>query len=284
MMKVWNVWLIFTTFMLSIFGTLLTRSGIVSSVHAFAQSGIGTWFTGDFGWTGDAWHSIPYIYPGFIEIIFAVCLWFYLKNRKHLQSENKLESLVSRESSFLFNNLVLLAACFAVLCGTLFPILSESCPGYKITVGAPFFNKMMIPIGLFLISLTGWAIAGVAKHVNGQPEKKLCHPCGTGAGDGHCAAAACVSPRGDMAHFYSWLTFVLSTLVIGTIASEFIRGGTCAARQIADQHLSRHVSPDTAQYAPLWRICCSLRRGAGGDRRGWSAFNLEKEQEMGHGR
>ena len=71
MMKVWNVWLIFTTFMLSIFGTLLTRSGIVQSVHAFAQSGIGQWFAGDFGWSGTPWHSIPYAYPGFIEIIFG---------------------------------------------------------------------------------------------------------------------------------------------------------------------------------------------------------------------
>src|SRR5579864_7170406 len=92
MMKVWNVWLIFITFMLSIFGTLLTRSGIVQSVHAFAQSSIGQWFAGDFGWTGTPWHSIPYVYPGFLEIIFGVCLWFYLKNQKHLQSENKLES------------------------------------------------------------------------------------------------------------------------------------------------------------------------------------------------
>src|SRR5579864_1905691 len=92
MLKMWNVWLIFTTFMLSIFGTLLTRSGIVQSVHAFAQSSIGQWFAGDFGWTGTPWHSIPYVYPGFLEIVFGVCLWFYLKNRKHLQSENKLES------------------------------------------------------------------------------------------------------------------------------------------------------------------------------------------------
>src|SRR5215469_815623 len=136
MMKIWNVWLIFITFMLSILGTLMTRSGIVSSVHAFAQSSIGSWFV------------------TFLAIIFVVCLVAYVKNRSHLQSENKLESLVSRESSFLFNNLVLLAACFAVLSGTLFPILSEWVRGYKITVGAPFFNKVMLPIGLFLIFLT----------------------------------------------------------------------------------------------------------------------------------
>src|SRR5690242_10300614 len=136
MMKVWNVWLIFVTFVLTLVGTMLTRGGAVQSVHAFAQSAIGAWFY---------W---------FIGIVFVVCLIAYIKNRDHLASENKLESLVSRESSFLFNNLVLLAACFAVLCGTLFPLLSEAVRGYKITVGAPFFNKVMLPIGLFLIFLT----------------------------------------------------------------------------------------------------------------------------------
>src|SRR5262249_49919919 len=133
MMKIWNVWLIFITFMLSILGTLMTRSGMVSSVHAFAQSSIGSWFV------------------TFLAITLVVCLVFYFKNSDHLAAENKLESLVSRESSFLFNNLVLLGACFALLCGTLFPIFSDWIRGYKITVGAPFFNWIAVPIGLFLV-------------------------------------------------------------------------------------------------------------------------------------
>ncbi len=137
MMKNWNVWLIFSTFMLTILGTLLTRSGAVSSVHAFAQSNIGPWF---------------YI---FITIVFAVCLFTFFMQRDHLKSENKLESLVSRESSFLFNNMILLAACFTVLWGTLFPVLSEYVQGSKVTVGAPFYNRVNIPIGLFLLFLTG---------------------------------------------------------------------------------------------------------------------------------
>src|SRR6266567_6931066 len=139
MMKVWNVWLIFITFMLSILGTLLTRSGVVSSVHSFAQSSIGTWFAGSMGWMGTPWRSIPYFYPGFLEVILFVCLFFYIKNRAHLRSENQLEALVSRESSFLFNNLLFTGACFAVLYGTLLPIFSEWLRGYKITVGAPWF-------------------------------------------------------------------------------------------------------------------------------------------------
>src|SRR2546430_14535919 len=136
MMKVWNVWLIFVTFLLSIFGTFLTRSGLVSSVHAFAQSSIGNWFL------------------IFLGVIFATCLFFYIKNRDHLKSENKLESLVSRESSFLFNNLVLLASCFAVLWGTLFPKISEFVQGHQISGCPPVFNNIMGPHGLFLIFLT----------------------------------------------------------------------------------------------------------------------------------
>src|ERR1700731_3508124 len=91
MLKVWNMWLVFATFWLAILGTFLTRSGIISSVHAFAQSSIGTWFT------------------GFLVIVLSICLFTFLLQRDHLKSEHKLESLVSRESSFLFKNLVLLA-------------------------------------------------------------------------------------------------------------------------------------------------------------------------------
>ena len=137
MMKVWNVWLVFVTFMLCILGTLLTRSGIVNSVHAFAESSIGGWFV------------------GFLIIIFLVCLAAWYKNRDYLRSDNQLDSLVSRESSFLFNNLILLAACFAILWGTLFPVLSEWVTGSKISVGPPFFNKVNVPIALFLLLLTG---------------------------------------------------------------------------------------------------------------------------------
>ena len=137
MMKSWNVWLIFSTFLLTLLGTLLTRAGLVSSVHAFAQSSIGTWFV------------------VFMGIVLAVCIFTYVLQRSHLKSEQHLESLVSRESSFLFNNLVLLTACFVILWGTLFPILSEYVVGNKVTVGAPFYNRVAIPIGLFLLFLTG---------------------------------------------------------------------------------------------------------------------------------
>src|SRR6266436_5832562 len=135
MLKMWNMWLIFATFWLAILGTFLTRSGIISSVHAFAQSSIGGWFK---------W---------FLLITLVAFTFFFFKNKSHLRSEHKLESLISRESSFLFNNLLLLLACFTVLWGTLFPVLSEWIQGHKITVGPPFFNRVMIPVALLLLLL-----------------------------------------------------------------------------------------------------------------------------------
>src|ERR1019366_1424537 len=80
--------------------------------------------------------------------------FFFVRNRDTLKSEHRLEWLVSRESSFLFHNLVLLVGCFAVLRGTLFPVRSEAVTGSKVTVGPPFFNRVNIPIALFLIFLT----------------------------------------------------------------------------------------------------------------------------------
>src|SRR5580698_2393821 len=137
MMKVWNMVLISATFFLCIFGTFLTRSGVVSSVHAFAQSPIGTYFV------------------VFMAIGIAATIYLILDRLSYLKSETHLESVVSRESSFMFNNLILLASCFAVLWGTLFPVISEAVTGEKISVDAPFFNRINIPIGLGLLFLTG---------------------------------------------------------------------------------------------------------------------------------
>src|SRR3981081_1611544 len=137
MMKVWNAVLVSASFFLCILGTDLTRSGIVSSVHSFAQSPIGKYFT------------------SFLAIGIAATVWLILDRLDFLRSEAELESVVSRESSFLFNNLILLASCFAVLWGTLFPVISEQLTGNKISVDKPFYNRINIPIGLFLLLLTG---------------------------------------------------------------------------------------------------------------------------------
>jgi cytochrome c-type biogenesis protein CcmF len=137
MLKVWNVSLILATYLLAIFGTFLTRSGVVSSVHAFAQSNIGSYFL------------------VFLIAMGAFSLYLVLTRLEFLKSDNQLDSYASREASFLFNNLVLLAACFAVFWGTLFPVFSELIQGEQVTVGAPFFNKINVPIAMFLLFLTG---------------------------------------------------------------------------------------------------------------------------------
>ena len=137
MMKVWNIVLVSATFFLCILGTFLTRSGVVQSVHAFARSEIGKYFV------------------SFLALGIAATVWLILDRLDYLKSESQLESVVSRESSFLFNNLILLASCFAVLWGTLFPVLSEWVTGSKVTVGPPFFNRVNVPIGIFLVFLTG---------------------------------------------------------------------------------------------------------------------------------
>src|ERR1039457_5278096 len=137
MMKAWNMVLISTTFFLCILGTFLTRSGVVQSVHAFARSEIGKYFV------------------TFMALGIAATIYLILDRLDYLKSEAQLESVISRESSFLFNNLILLASCFAVLWGTLFPVISEAVSGNKISLDPDWYNRLMVPIGLFLLFLTG---------------------------------------------------------------------------------------------------------------------------------
>src|SRR6267378_4512019 len=201
MMKVWNVWLVFCTFLLCILGTFLTRSGIVSSVHAFAQSSIGTWFV------------------GFLALIITVCFGAYLKNRDYLRSDNQLDSMISRESSFLFNNLILLVACVAVLSGTLFPVLSEAIRGTKISVGPPFFNRVNIPIAMFLLFLTGVGpLLAWRKTSMESLRRNFGWPLLAGV------VAAIVAVAFGLREFYVTLCLMLSAFVTFTVFSEFYRG------------------------------------------------------------
>jgi cytochrome c-type biogenesis protein CcmF len=137
MLRKWNVTLVVSTFLLAILGTFITRSGVISSVHSFAQSPVGNWFAG--------------------LLIACVLVTSYLvaTRLQDLQAHAELESMVSREAAFLYNNLLLVGIAFSVLWGTLFPILSEAVRGTKITVGPPFFNAVNIPLGLLLLALTG---------------------------------------------------------------------------------------------------------------------------------
>jgi cytochrome c-type biogenesis protein CcmF len=237
----------------------------VSSVHAFAQSSIGDWFL------------------AFLGIIFAACLFFFIKNRSHLKSENRLESLVSRESSFLFNNVLLLVSCFAVLWGTLFPILSEWVEGHKVTVGPPFFNRVNVPIAILLLLLTAvgpllaWRKTSVdsLKRNLGFPSLiALC--CAIGLAYG-------IRPWQDVARFYSLMAISLSVLVFATVVSEFMRGARVLRTQtgqnlfLSTLLLTRRNTRRYGGYIVHLGVIIVAIGLAG------AAFNQEQEQEMGNG-
>ncbi len=201
MMKVWNMVLISATFFLCIFGTFLTRSGVVSSVHAFAQSSIGHWFL------------------GFLALMVAGTLYLILDRLDYLKTEARLESVLSRESSFMFNNLILLAACFAILWGTLFPVISEAVTGNKITVGPPFFNRINIPIGLFLLFLTGVGPLFAWRRTSFESLRRNFQWPLLGA-----VVLVGVLIAAGIRHFYALVSFGLALFVLWTIAVEFYKG------------------------------------------------------------
>jgi cytochrome c-type biogenesis protein CcmF len=218
MMKSWNVWLIFSTFLLTMLGTMLTRGGLVSSVHAFAESSIGYWFM------------------TFMVIVAAVCIFTFIYQRDHLQSEQSVESLVSRESSFMFNNLVLLAACFVIVWGTLYPILSEYIEGAKVTYDAAWYNRVSVPIGLFLLFLAG---VGPLLPWRSTSFKSIRRNFVLPVIALWVAVIGCliagVRPWHDgafnLGHFYALVAFGLSAGVLTAIGSEFWRGTMVIARQ-----------------------------------------------------
>lgn len=260
MMKVWNMVLIFTTFYLSIFGTFLTRSGVVSSVHAFAQSPIGPYFV------------------GFLGVSILISGWLLLDRLNYLRGAQQLDSLISRESSFLFNNLLLLAACFAVLWGTLFPVLTEAVQGTKISVGAPFFNKVNIPIGLLLLFLTGVGpFFAWRKTSTSSLKRNFTVPSILAAATGAALAVAGVR------EFYPLVSFMLCTFVTVTIVMEFARGaqvvasksgvGLAQASYILTMRNTRRYGGYIVHFGMVL-----LFLGITG-----AAFNTEKEQELSPG-
>jgi cytochrome c-type biogenesis protein CcmF len=267
MMKSWNVWLIFSTFLLTLLGTLLTRAGLVSSVHAFAQSSIGTWFV------------------VFMGIVLAVCIFTYVLQHSHLKSEHHVESLVSRESSFLFNNLVLLAACFVILWGTLFPILSEYVVGNKVTVGAPFYNRVAIPIGIFLLFLTGVGplLPWRAASFKGIRRNFVLPVLVLWATVIVCFAVG-VSPWKDgefnIGNFYALVAFATAAAVLSAILGEFVRGASVISKQngrnllVATWLLTRRNTRRYGGYIIHIGVVIIVVGLAG------SAFNQNVESEM----
>src|SRR5271168_3505824 len=266
MMKSWNVWLIFSTFLLTVLGTLLTRSGLVSSVHAFAESNIGTWF-----WV-------------FMVIVLAVSIFTFVLNRDHLKTEHKLEALVSRASSFLFNNLVLLAACFTILWGTLFPVLSEYVQGNKVTMGAPWYNRVAVPIGLFLLFLTGVGPVLAWRSTSFKSiRRNFVLPTVAGVVTAIVLIIVGARPWQDEGAFYSLVCYSLGAMVITAISSEFLRGAAVIQRHTGQNlfasmlQLTRRNSRRYGGYVVHLGIVVMFIGFAG------QAFNQSVEKELGNG-
>ena len=207
MLKVWNMVLVILTYLLGIFGTFITRSGVVNSVHAFADSKLGSFFL------------------VFMLVVLAGSLWLVIDRRAYLKSDRRLDSIFSRESAFLFNNLVFVVACFAVLWGTMFPVLSRLVRNTEITVGPPFFNKINIPIGLLLLLLTGVGPLFAWRKTSFESLKKAF------LWPASFAALACVGLlAGGMRNIYAVICLTLSAFVIVTIVEEFLKGALIRMR------------------------------------------------------
>jgi len=266
MLKMWNMWLIFATFWLAILGTFLTRSGIISSVHAFAQSSIGGWFK---------W---------FLLITLLTFTFFFFKNKSHLRSEHKLESLISRESSFLFNNLLLLLACFTVLWGTWFPLISEYVEGNKVTVGPPFYNKVAIPVALLLLLLTAVGpLLAWRKTSLESLKRNFMWPALGALAVGILMMVFGVRPWMDFGYFYALMAAVLAALVALTVTSEFIRGGRVISRHSGQNllasmvHLFHRNTRRYGGYIVHFGVAVVIIGILG------TPFNQDREKEMGYG-
>ena len=216
MLKVWNMLLVILAFSLSLFGTFLTRSGVLNSIHSFTEGSIGPWFL------------------GFICFVVAGSLLLVFTRLPLLRSKTKLESLASREATFLYNNLLLVALCLTILWGVTFPILSEAVRGESVTVGRPYYDFFLRAFGLPLLLLMGigpliaWRRASLR-----SLGRTFLWPFVTAlvAGAGLIAAGAGTSIPGLIAYTFS-------AFVAATIALEFIRG-TQARRALSGEAVPR---------------------------------------------
>jgi cytochrome c-type biogenesis protein CcmF len=216
MLKVWNVLLVILAFSLSLFGTFLTRSGVLNSIHSFTEGSIGPWFL------------------GFICFVVAASLTLLFKRLPLLRSKTRLESLVSREATFLYNNLLLVALCLTVLWGVTFPILSEAVRGESVTVGRPYYDFFLRAFGLPLLLLMGigpliaWRRASLR-----SLGRTFLWPFAAAVASGIALIAA-----GAGSSVPGLIAYTFSAFVAATIGLEFIRG-TQARRALSGEPVAR---------------------------------------------
>src|SRR3954466_4974154 len=210
MLKMWNVSLIAATFVLSLLGTFLVRSGVLSSIHAFGASTLGT----------------PFLI--FIGVCAVGSVALIVSRIDSLRSEAKLDSLISREAFFLLNNLVLVALCVVIAWGTYFPLISEALTGEKASVGPPFFNRVTTPLALLLVLLTGIGPMLAWRRGSGrQMSRTFAFP--VAAAVAVLVAMLVLTPAAESVT--SLIMFTLIGFVLAAIAQEFWRG--TRARRIA---------------------------------------------------
>jgi cytochrome c-type biogenesis protein CcmF len=212
MLRVWNMVLVALAFGLSLFGTFLTRSGVVNSIHSFTQSSIGPWFLGFI----------------LVVVVFTVALIF--RRLPLLRSRTRLESLVSREATFLYNNLLLVALCLTILWGVAYPLLREALTGQSVTVGRPYYDFFLRSLGLPLLVLMGigplvaWRRASLR-----ALGRTFVWPFAVAVVTASALAAAGAGSSVPGLIAYSFSAFVLASIVL-----EFVRG-TAARRALAGE-------------------------------------------------
>jgi len=202
MLRVWNVTLVILTFFLTIFGTFMTRSGIVQSVHAFGED-----------------PELARLFTIFMVTILTVSFGFVIYRLPLLRARNELDSWMSREAAFLANNWILLFSAFFILFATMFPTLSEAVTGERLTVGPPFFNRWMLPVGLTLLLLTGIGpLLAWRKSTLVNLRDQFLIPVGAALAVGGALVALGVRV------WTSGICFALCGFVLGTVGQEFWRG------------------------------------------------------------
>jgi cytochrome c-type biogenesis protein CcmF len=214
MLKVWNMGLVTLTFLLTIFATFLTRSGLIESVHTFAEN-----------------TTIAFIFLTFMGVLTGISILLVAWRYPMLKSENQIQSYLSREAAFLFNNFILLAAAGTIMWGVLFPLITEGFTGQTMTVGPPFFERVNLPIGLALLALMGIGpVIAWRKASRRNLVKNFVSPIAVGV-----IVAGGLYLRG-VDYGMALLTFGLSSFVMTIILVEFVKGTKARAKIEGEGH------------------------------------------------
>jgi cytochrome c-type biogenesis protein CcmF len=230
MLKTWNLSLIILTFAMTMFGTFLTRSGIISSVHAFSNSSLGAYFL---------------MFIGLLLLFSFAALVYRLDE---LRGQAELDSMLSRETTFLANNVILVVITFTIFLGTIFPVLAEAVRGVKVSVGAPFFNKVTVPLAYALLVLMGIGPLIAWRRASWDNLKRnFTYPT-------LAALAVAVGTLFWTRNPYALISFSVCTFVIGTIIFEFYKG----------VYARRRLVPGTGVPRALWTLFTRNRRRYGG--------------------